>query len=41
MIVGNVEFVLGKVGKSSGVILDVTAYGGDKENDSTCKFIRH
>ena len=41
MIIGNVQFVSGKVGKSSGVILDVTAHGGDKENDSTRKFIRH
>ena len=41
MIIGNVEFVLGKVGWSSGLILDVTAHGGVKENDSTRKFIQH
>ena len=42
MITGNVEFVLGNVGGgSSGLILDVTAHGGVKENDSTRKFVQH
>ena len=42
MITGDVEFVLGKVrGASSGLVLDVTAHGGVKENDSTRKFIQH
>lgn len=41
MIIGNVEFVLGKVGASSGSILDVTAHGGVKENDSTCKLLEY
>ena len=41
VIIGNVEFVLGKVGASSGLILDVTANGGVKENNSTCKFLEY
>ena len=45
------EFVLGKMGASSGLILDVTAHGGVqenvtaqgglKENDSTCKSLEY
>lgn len=42
MIIGNVKFVSGKAGASSGGILDVTVHGGVKEDDTTrSKFMQH